>query len=614
MCGIGGVLNFNQTPVDQNGLIGMGHALRHRGPDGHGTWLDGSVGFMHQRLSIIDTTHSGHQPMHSADGRFTIVFNGEIYNHNEFRSELSAKGFVFKSSSDTEVLLYLYMAYGEKMLSRLNGMFAFAIWDQQEQELFIARDRVGVKPLYFYNSSSQFVFASEPKAIFAYGISKSLDVSQLNEWLFFRYVSGEKSLYKSVCSLLPGYSMKLSKKNSFKLQQKRWWNLSDQIKNHSTITEPVNWFKETFASSIRYRMISDVPVGILLSGGLDSTSVAATVKKTGFENINTFNIGFPGFKDDESTKAGQFSQNIGFPFHSISINGDDFYKLLEQSSYIHDEPLVHQSDPQIVGISTFAKKHVSVLLSGEGSDELMAGYVRYNALKYSHLDFVIEPVLNLIPEKFKTNRIKKLQHFFELQKSTERQLYNSTSYFPADYLEYGIDTFEIDNTYRFDVLKEAASLYPGNTLRQTLYYDQHTYLCSLNTRNDRATMAASIECREPFLDYRLIEGIGSLPDKYFIRNGVGKTLLRESLGPALGHSILHGRKIGLSIPWKELVHSSEALRNEWEHFQESPVLKQGILARLNIDMVKKEYEKGDSTKEAMLRHLFMLAFWYKQNF
>jgi asparagine synthase (glutamine-hydrolysing) len=614
MCGINGVLHKNNQPINENLLVQMRDSLIHRGPDDAGIWIDNNVGFGHRRLSILDTSKNGHQPRLSNDGRYAIVFNGEIYNYKEFKSELHAKGYSFTSESDTEVLLYLYIEYGEAMLDRLNGMFSFSIWDSQEQELFIARDRVGVKPLYFFNSDSLFAFASEPKALFAYGVDKSIDESQLNEWLFYRYVSGENTLYKNIHSLLPGHSFTLSKKNNFAVKQKRWWNLSEKINNHSPIVNPIEWFQETFASSIRYRMISDVPVGILLSGGLDSTSVAATVKKTGFENINTFNIGFPGFKDDESVLAKQFSDKVGFPFHSIAINGDEFYNLLERSSYIHDEPLIHQNDPQLVGISSYAKKHVTVLLSGEGSDELMAGYVRYKPLQYSNYDFIAKPLLNLIPKKYKNTRLTKLESYLKLDKNTERQLFNSTSYFPSDYNKYGISEFEIENSYRYDVLKEAQALYPKNALRQALYYDQHTYLCSLNNRNDRATMAASIECREPFLDYRLIEGIGSLPNNYFIKNGLGKTLLRDSLGSELGESIVNNRKIGLSIPWKELVNSSLQLKHEWEHFHLSPVLKHGILAKLDIAAIKKDYNNGDSSKESILRHLFMLVFWHKQNF
>lgn len=614
MCGINGVLHKNNQPVNEGLLIKMRDRLMHRGPDDAGIWIDNFIGLGHRRLSILDTSYNGHQPRLSKNDRYAIVFNGEIYNFEEFKPELSAKGYAFASESDTEVLLYLYMEYGEGMLDRLNGMFAFAIWDTQEQVLFVARDRVGVKPLYFYNSDVLFAFASEPKALFAYGIEKAIDVPQLNEWLFYRYVSGEKTLYKNIHSLLPGYSATLSKKHNFAFEPKRWWNLSEKISNHSQINNPTEWFKDTFLSSINYRMISDVPVGILLSGGLDSSSVAAAVHQNGFNNINTFNVGFPGFIDDEATQAASFSKKLGFHFHSISITGDDFYDNLVKSTYIHDEPLTHHNDPQLVGISKYAKKFVTVLLSGEGSDELMAGYVRYNPLRYLQYANMAKGLLALIPNSFKNNRFKKLENYLQLNNTTAQILYNASGYYPQDYEKYGVDAFGISNTFRYDIAQEAKELYPNNILRQTLYVDQHTYLCSLNTRNDRASMAASIECREPFLDYRLIEGIGSLPDKWFIKNGAGKQLLRESMAPLLGSQALSFRKIGFSIPWLQLVQSSEQLTNDWNHFHQSEIFQLGILAQLDIHQLKSDYEAGDQTKELLMRQLFMLAFWYKHSF
>ncbi len=614
MCGINGVLHKNNQPVNEHLLIQMRDRLKHRGPDDAGTWIDHHIGFGHRRLSIIDTSHNGHQPRLSKDGRYAIVFNGEIYNFEEFKPELSAKGYSFSSESDTEVLLYLYIEYGDAMLDRLNGMFALAIWDTLEQNLFIARDRVGVKPLYFYNSDSLFAFASEPKALFAYGIEKTIDVSQLNEWLLYRYVSGANTLYQNIYSLLPGYSMTLSKKNNFTLTQKRWWNLSDKIRNHAPIQHPTEWFKDTFLSSINYRMVSDVPVGILLSGGLDSSSVAAAVHQNGFSNINTFNVGFPGFIDDEAAQAANFSKKLGFNFHSISITGDDFYDNLVRSTYILDEPLTHHNDPQLVGISKYSKQFVTVLLSGEGSDELMAGYVRYNPLKYLQYANMAKELLKLIPGRFKNNRFQKLENYLQLKNTTEQILYNASGYYPRDYEKYGVDAFGISNTFRYDIAKEARELFPDNILRQTLYVDQHTYLCSLNTRNDRASMAASIECREPFLDYRLIEGIGSLPDKWFIRNGNGKHLLRESMASLLGQQALSFRKIGFSIPWLELVKSSEQLSTDWENFHHSGIFQIGILAKLDILKIKADYQEGDKSKELLIRQLFMLAFWYKHSY
>ena len=300
MCGINGVINTTEQPIVNSLFCKMRDSLAHRGPDDKGAFFDQYVALGHRRLSIIDTTSNGHQPFYSADGRYIMVFNGEIYNYKAFKNDLVAKGYTFQSNSDTEVLLYLYIAYGPKMLDRLNGMFAFAIWDRKNEQLFMARDRVGVKPLYYAAQPGYFAFASEPKALFVYGVPKQIEEDNLSEWLFFRYVAGEKTLFKDVYSLLPGHYMYLSKVNQYQPQITRWWNLSEEIRKQPTITHPEQWFRETFYASIQNRMVSDVPVGILLSGGLDSSSVAAAVKANNYESIHTFNVGFAHFKDDES--------------------------------------------------------------------------------------------------------------------------------------------------------------------------------------------------------------------------------------------------------------------------------------------------------------------------
>lgn len=602
------------APVQEETLVRMRDTLIHRGPDDGGIWMQQHIGLGHRRLSIIDTSTNGHQPFLSEDGRYAMVFNGEIYNYQEFYPELKAKGYVFRSGSDTEVLLNLYREYGDAMLQRLNGMFAFAIWDTQEESLFIARDRVGVKPLYYSQTSSMFCFASEPKALFAAGIPKKLAEEHLAEWLLFRYVAGAETLYENVHALLPGYTVKLSRNNNFQPQFNRWWNLQERIQNHSVIANPAQWFEETFSSSIRYRMVSDVPVGILLSGGLDSSSVAAMVKQNGFGNINTFNVGFPGFIDDESSQARTFSAKLGFPFHSIEVNGDAYYECLTQATYVHDEPLIHQNDPQLVAISAYAKKLVTVLLSGEGSDELMGGYVRHRAFRYAQLPGITAAILSMIPKSFKSNRIQKLQEYLQLPHTSDRVLWNACNFYPGTFKQFGLSDFHISNPFRASIQQEAEQLYPDNPLRQTLYLDQHTYLCSLNTRNDRTTMAASIECREPFLDYRLIEGLGTLDDQWFIQQNQGKYILRSTLSPLLGEQVTSFRKIGFSIPWKQLVNQSEALQTEWNGFLNQQDTAITSMLKVSFKQITKEYKEGNPYIEVLLRQLYMFQFWQQQQF
>lgn len=608
MCGIAGIFHFNQQPVSNHLLLKMGEAIRHRGPDDHGIWSNDTIGLSHQRLSIIDTSLSGHQPMTSLDDRYTIVFNGEIYNHHEFRAELQNKGFQFHSGSDTEVLLYLYIAYGETMLDRLNGMFAFAIWDNDLRELFVCRDRMGVKPFYYHYNHSAFVFASEPKAIFAAGIHKEINHEHVNEWLTFRYVAGSHTLLKGIHKLLPGHWARI--KANGNIHFSRWYHLGNQIQKHSAIHNPEKWFEETFNSSVRYRMVSDVPVGVLLSGGLDSSSIAASLKANRYQNINTFNIAFKDPAHDESNIARDFSKQLDFPFHSIFLENHDLFETLGQSIYHLDEPLIHMNDPHILAISAYAKKHVKVLLSGEGADEILGGYVRHKTFRYTGAFPLIKLVLKLIPDTYKNNRFKKLERYLQSGDSNQLILSNASNYFKTDFEALALDHLEIPNTYRMDILNEAKKIYPGNAMRQLLYVDQHTYLQSLNERNDRATMAGSIECREPFQDYRLMEGLGTLDLKWLTRGKKGKHILMQTMHKHLPDYIVNHEKIGLSVPWIEHLHSNPELQEQWQQFSKNPSFDNETLNSIQIKPIIKQMNQGIKTiYDGLLLQLFMFQLW-----
>jgi asparagine synthase (glutamine-hydrolysing) len=608
MCGIAGIINFNNTQVSNQQLMDMGKAIQHRGPDDNGIWNHGSVGFAHQRLSIIDITSSGHQPMHSPDGQYTIVFNGEIYNHNEFRTELSQKGFQFRSTADTEVLLYMYITYGAKMLHRLNGMFAFAIWDNTKQELFICRDRMGVKPLYYSSTSSSVYFASEPKAIFAAGVNKEIDQTHINEWLLYRYIAGENTLLKGIHKLLPGHCLLIKSDGS--KQFTRWYHLGQQIQQHTSITNPLDWFEETFHSAVKYRMVADVPVGLLLSGGLDSSSIAASLSFSGFKNIHTFNIAFKDSAHDESTLAGNFSKSLNFPFHRLYLENKELLKALFDAVYHLDEPLIHMNDPHLLAISNYAKDHVKVLLSGEGADELMGGYVRHKTSRIFPLRQQLHFILQYTPHRWKDTRIRKLERYLNQASTDQLILTNAANYFEGDFNQLGLDLGIFSNPYRSNVLAEAKQVYPNNNTRQLLYYDQHTYLQSLDERNDRSTMAASIECREPFQDYRLIEGVGKLDTKWLTKGEKGKYILAQSMKKYLPDSILSFKKIGLSVPWSDQIQESEVLKEEWNTFVQHPILDIELLDKITIKPILEQMNKGVKTPyDALMLQYFMFFIW-----
>lgn len=609
MCGINGILHLqSQRKVDERILIKMRDSLEHRGPDDQGVFLDNNIGFGHRRLSILDVSAAGHQPFLSENGRYSMVYNGEIYNYKEFYPELKSNGFDIKTTSDTEVLMKLFQLHGLKMLNRLNGMFAFAIWDKLEKKLTLVRDRMGVKPLYysFYNES--FYFASEQKALFTAGVPLKMAQDGLEEYIFNRFVAGENTLYQNIKKLLPGHIMTIQEGG--KTTTEKWWNLKKEIQNQPEIKNPVEWFRETFDDSVKMRMISDVPVGVLLSGGLDSSSVLASLHQQKYKDIQTFNMGFKEKEHNESHLAKMMAEKFNYGFHTMQLENENLYDKLIRSTYFQDEPIMHLSEPHLFAVSQMAKPSVKVLLSGEGADELMGGYVRYKALKYPSLLNSIATFGNI--ELFaKKPRYEKLSRYAQISKKSELVIYNGSNIYPNDIAEtFGINNAP-NNEYRKKIYKEAKSLYPENLRRQALYFDQHTYLCSLLDRNDRCTMGASIECREPFLDPRLVVGLGSLDDKWLFSGKKWKFILKKAMEERLPDEILNFRKVGLSAPWGDYITKSHAFKEELESFSKSDIFQMPYFENINIQKLILNLQKGDTRMTPYIMPLFMMHIWMK---
>lgn len=609
MCGINGVLHLqSQKKVDSRILTKMRDSLEHRGPDDAGLFIENNIGFGHRRLSILDVSAAGHQPFLSDNGRYVMVYNGEIYNFKDFYPELKSSGFNIKTSSDTEVLIKLYELYGLKMLSRLNGMFAFAIWDKLEKKLVVVRDRMGVKPLYYSFYNETFYFASEQKALFTAGVPLKIAQDGIEEYIFNRFVAGENTLFQNVNKVLPGHSMTIHEGG--KITVKKWWNLKKEIQNQQKIQNPIEWFRETFDDSVRLRMVSDVPVGVLLSGGLDSSSVLASLSHQNYKNIQTFNIGFKEEEHNESHLAKMMAEKFGYDFHTMQLEDMDLYDNLIQSTYLQDEPIMHLSEPHLLAISKIAKPLVKVLISGEGADELMGGYVRYKTLQFPALLKSIATIGNL--DLFEKNpRYEKLIRYSKISKKSDLIFYNGSNIYPGDISKtFGINSAP-KNEYRKKIYKEAKSLYPHNLRRQALYFDQQTYLRSLLYRNDRATMGASIECREPFLDQRLIIGLGSLDDKWMFTGKKGKFILKTAMEDRLPKEILKFKKVGLSAPWGDYLTKSPAFKDELESFSKSDLFQMPYFENINIKQLIQKLEKGDIRMVPYIMPLFMMHIWMK---
>lgn len=612
MCGIAGVLHFDAKPVDEIKLKGVRDILLHRGPDDAGLWIDKQVGLAHRRLSIIDLTVAGHQPFFSQDANLVMVYNGEVYNYAELKKELEQLGYCFTTHSDTEVVLAWYQHAGPRAFEKFNGMFALAIWDKQKQELFVIRDRVGVKPLYYTINNDGFFFASEPKALIKYGIDAALNEPGFDELLAFRFIAGENTIFKHIKKLLPGHYATINLDG--RMEIKRWWHLGEKIKNHSTIQQPFEWFIETFNSSVNYRMVSDVKVGVLLSAGLDSTSVTRVLKNNDYKNIETFNVGFKHKGHDESVLAEKYCKELGYQFNKIYVEKDVLANYVEDASYFHDEPLVHLNDPHILAISKFAKSKVSVLVSGEGADEFMGGYLRYKPFQYQHLWPLIHKGLKIVKRFSADPRLGKLDSYLSINNTDMMILMNGSNIFTNEWIDtyklYGINFLPV---YRLKVLAEAKTIYPGNSLRQLLYLDQHTYLQSLNDRNDRATMGASIECREPFMDYRLMEGIGTLKNNLLFKGKKNKFLLANSIGKSLPVYIKKFNKRGFSAPWAEYIKEDEYFRHHLFNLDKSDIFKIGILNKIQIKKIRDEFI-NHNYHQSLIIQLIFISIWYDNYF
>jgi asparagine synthase (glutamine-hydrolysing) len=614
MCGIAGIFNYNVgQAIDSAKLVKMGKAIAHRGPDGFGNEVLGHAGLAHRRLSILDLSTAGQQPMQDNSGRYVISYNGEIYNYRELREGLKQQGVQFRSETDTEVLLELYAREGLSMLDKLNGMFAFAIYDRKERDLVIVRDRLGIKPLFWTSINDQFLFGSEPKALFAGGFEPEYNPEVGAELLIHKYVAGERTVYKNVFRLLPGHYMRVTLQNSTP-EFKRYWDLPSIVQERmiESIENPMDWFENTFTSAVNYRTISDVPIGVMLSGGLDSSSIAAVLgQSTASRNLNAFTVAFKERAYDESHLAAEVCQKFGLNFNKIYLEGSELDKALSDASELYDEPLVHQNDAQMLALAQLAKKKVTVLLSGEGGDELLGGYVRYKPLKYFNAIYPLRSAFQLIGKYSKggiVNRFDKLSRFLSLSSIDRAVLYNATDIYPGD-LALSNDTFENSlSPYRIKVLEEAKRVFPNDPSRQSMYCDMFIHMASVLDRNDRMTMGAGIECRVPFMDFRIVEGALSLPSNILLKGKKGKYILANTIGKKLPPSILSFKKLGFSVPWESNFGANESYQN----FIHSGY-KQNLLVQ-QFDLARDFEDSKSPVNEMLKRRLFMVDKWQKSVF
>lgn len=613
MCGICGIICSDRSlSPSRDVLTAMRDSMTHRGPDDAGEFLAQGVALGSRRLSILDLSPRGHMPMSTPDGRFTISYNGEVYNFKELRAFAEAKGCTFRSNTDTEVVLQLYALEGPAMLGRLNGIFAFSIWDARDRTMFLVRDRVGVKPLYYAVHNDTFYFASEEKALFAAGVPRRFDETTWEELLCFRYVAGERTPYQGVRRLLPGHYLVWKDGRTTIV---RWWHLGEKVwAAQAGPSNPSEWFRTTFDSSTDMERISDVPVGVLLSGGLDSSSVAASLARHAGTGVASFTVRFDEPHYDEGPLAWQVAERWKLDYHDLQVRPDDLVPLLEEASWLNDEPLAHGNDLYLLAIARYAKPHVTVLLSGEGADETMGGYVRYQPLRYPALLRGLQSILQYTPGAGRTNgRIGKLSRFLSLGQLDRFVLYNACDVLPDDLVLLGMAVSR-DFSYREQVLGEAQSAYPSDVVRQAMYLDHHTFMSSLLDRNDRMTMGASIECRVPFLDHRLVEGLAAVPSAALFRGMRTKYLLRSAVGDRLPDAILKHRKWGFGVPWSTYFREIPYLREYLLRLHTLAPINDGALDAAKVHKVVMGYLAGDENGGPIVKQLFMISTWYQSVF
>jgi len=582
MCGIVG---FNWE--DRKLLREMTDSLKHRGPDQYGYHTDSNFSLGHRRLSIIDLSEKGKQPLEYKD--YLIVHNGEVYNFKDIRDQLRKMGHKFISGTDTEVILHSYAEWGKACLEKFNGMFAFCIYDKKKKELFLARDRLGIKPLYYYFKEGKFIFSSEIKAM-AKAIAKKVNFSALNLYFTFRFVPNQETLFENVFRLLPGHYL-VFKDQQIKIKQ--YWDIKFS-NNKRPLSYNANKILELLKKSIQRRLISDVPLGIYLSGGLDSSALVALMSEISKKPLNTFTVSFGASKLSEAKYAQIVAKQFSTSHQEIKVSVDAVKIFPEVVKHL-DEPIGDAATIPTYLMAQETKKYVTVVLSGEGSDELFAGYEKYKPLYYSRF---LPPFPNLLDEGmlgrgnklFDRDEVRKYLNFVSVFNRKEK---NKLFEFP----------------YREDF---AWSDYfnTGNELNNLLNLDLKTWLPNdLFLKNDKMTMAHSVEARVPFMDHELVEFCATLPPEQKLRLFKDKYVYRKAVEKILPPQISRRRKQGFTIPLKEWLE-----RGLRDYALE-------LLNSVRIDFLNKEYlEETFQTAEQNLyqrRQFWTLLFfleWWRQNF
>jgi asparagine synthase (glutamine-hydrolysing) len=621
MCGISGFLLTRDVPDASAALRRMNDAITHRGPDDEGYFehvtADGQlrVGLGHRRLSIIDLS-TGHQPLGSADGAIQIVFNGEIYNFEALREELLARGYKFSTRSDTEVIVHAYEEWGTDCLARLRGMFAFAIWDGRRNRLFLARDRFGKKPLFVYRRDGVLLFASEIKALLQFpGVQTRVNQQALWDYFRYRYVPGPATLFADIHKLMPGSWMLCDARGT---QESRFYLPPDGQPLVETLAcaDPVGRFLELLEESVRIRMISDVPFGAFLSGGIDSSAVVGLMSRNSQLPVKTFSVGFEETTYSELRYAKTIAEQFHTDHHELMVSQQHLLEHLPALTRFRDAPVAEPSDIPIYLLAQEARRTVKMVLTGEGSDEVLGGYPKHvyerYAKLYQHLPSwlrrsVVEPSIHALPYRFR--RAKTAITNLGIESRAERMPRWFGALTDADCA--GLLTLpQPDGAGPIAEYPDAA---PGDSaLRAILFFDQTSWLPdNLLERGDRMMMGASIEGRMPFLDHELVAFISALPDTWRVRGSNTKRLLRVAMQRMLPAHILERPKVGFRVPVNEWFRTS--LRDYLaEQLTGADSRTRHYYQPEKLQRLLREHAGGRHNHEKLLWTLLTLEVWHRE--
>ena len=611
MCGIAGILRRSGDRPEVHEVQAMTDCIVHRGPDDHGIHIDANCGLGFRRLSILDLAH-GHQPMFTEDGRYSIIFNGEIYNHLDVRAELDAvDSRPWRTTSDTETILRAWEHWQTDALPKLAGMFGMAIWDSVEQRLFLARDRAGKKPLYIYSDSNVLLFGSEIKSLLSHpSVPREMDEDRIAEWVTYRFLPGKETLFKHIQPLPMGTWISATSPSD-RTEPNQYWTYpkasSAQIKNES---EAIELFEEELTKAVATRMIADVPVGAFLSGGLDSSMICALIKKTNPSRLKTFSIGFDtGFS--EATIAKQVSDHLSTEHFEFIASSDDMISVVSNVLWARETPISEPSDLAIYKLSEMARKEVTVVLSGEGSDEILGGYPKYQGetlgerMQFAHglvagvakaVSPKSERKITLATVLSEPDRFERYARWFGAFSSAERKpLFVEPTPYATHYSKHVANGFQ-----------------GGSTADLMMYLDFHEWLpANLLLRGDRMTMAHSLELRCPFMDHRVVEhAIGSMPASFRLKGKGGKYPLRALANRYLPPEIRERQKWGFKLP------VGEWFRGPWYKTFQAVVLgsdspAKGWFQIEHVERLWEEHTKQGYDHSKKLWCLFQLVLWHR---